>query len=130
MDSKEFAQIRNYLGKTQNQLSRLLCVSSKAVQSYEQGWRNIPAGAERQLLFLLSLKRSKDKSVSPCWDITSCPDEWRVHCTAWEHKVGNLCWFVNGTYCKGKFNDIWEQKMQTCRECEAFKRMVTLSEER
>ncbi len=128
MDSQEFVQIRDYLSKTQDQLARLLSVSLRAIQSYEQGWRNIPAGVERQLLYLLSLKRSKDDSAKPCWEITDCPDEWRVHCTAWEHKVGNLCWFVNGTYCKGKFNDNWEQKMETCRQCEAFHRILSIGE--
>ena len=128
MDRKEFAQIRDYLGKTQDQLARLLPGSLRAIQSYEQGWRKIPASAERQLFYLLSLKRSKDTTTSPCWDITHCPDEWRMKCTAWEHKLGNLCWFVNGTYCNGKFNDIWEQKMETCRQCEVFKRMTDMTE--
>ena len=130
MDSKEFSQIRHYLGKTQDKLARLLCVSSKAVQSYEQGWRNIPASAERQLLFLLSLKRSTNESNRPCWDILNCPDEWRDNCAAWEYKIGNLCWFVNGTYCQGKFNDDWEKKMETCRKCEAFCRMINISGDR
>ncbi len=130
MDSKEFSQIRHYLGKTQDQLARLLCVSSKAIQSYEQGWRNIPVSAERQLLFLLSLKSSTNESFSPCWDILNCPDEWRDNCAAWEYKIGNLCWFVNGTYCQGKFNDDWEKKMETCRKCEVFCRMINISGDR
>jgi len=130
MDSKEFSQIRHYLGKTQDQLARLLCVSSKAIQSYEQGWRNIPASAERQLLFLLSLKSSTNESFRPCWDILNCPDEWRDNCAAWEYKIGNLCWFVNGTYCQGKFNDDWEKKMETCRKCEVFYRMINISGDR
>ncbi len=127
MDNKEFSHIRLSLRKTQGELSRLLSVSIKAIQSYEQGWRNIPASVERQLLYLFSLKRSSDESTGSCWDITDCPDEWRTKCTAWEHKLGNLCWFVNGTYCKGKFNDVWEKKMKTCRECEVFKQMIAMS---
>ena len=50
MDKKEFSQIRRHLKKTQKELARLLCVSPKAVQSFEQGWRKIPANVERQLL--------------------------------------------------------------------------------
>ncbi|MFC1935046.1 helix-turn-helix domain-containing protein [Chloroflexota bacterium] len=64
MDNSEFSQIRRSLGKTQGELARLLCVSPKAIQSFEQGWRNIPASAERQLLFLISLKRYLDKNTS------------------------------------------------------------------
>jgi DNA-binding XRE family transcriptional regulator len=126
MDNKEFTQVRDHLGKTQNQLARLLSVSLKAIHSYEQGWRNIPTSVERHLLYLLSIKRATEKNTKPCWEITNCPDEWKIHCTAWEHKLGNLCWFVNGTYCKDKFNDIWEQKMETCRECEAFHRILSI----
>jgi DNA-binding XRE family transcriptional regulator len=128
MNGREFARIRGILGKTQDQLAQLLSVSLKAIQSYEQEWRNIPTSVERQLLYLLSLKRDVDDGVKPCWDTTNCPDEWKIHCTAWEHKLGNLCWFVNGTYCKGKFNDIWEQKMQTCRKCGVFRTTVAVGE--
>jgi DNA-binding transcriptional regulator YiaG len=56
MDKMEFSQIRQGLAKTQAELARLLCVSPRAVQSYEQGWRDIPAGIERQLLFILSYR--------------------------------------------------------------------------
>jgi DNA-binding XRE family transcriptional regulator len=55
MDKTEFSQIRHRLGKTQAQIAQLLGVSPKAIQSFEQGWRNIPTHVERQLLFLLFL---------------------------------------------------------------------------
>jgi len=42
MDKREFSQIRSGLEKTQDQLAQLLGISIKAVQSFEQGWRNIP----------------------------------------------------------------------------------------
>jgi DNA-binding XRE family transcriptional regulator len=130
MNSKEFIRIRKYLGKTQKQLARSLSVSLRAVHSYEQGWRAVPASVERQLLFLISLRRSTAKNIRPCWEIRSCPDEWKDLCDAWELKVGNICWFVNGTYCEGKYNDIWEDKMQTCRQCEVFKQMIAVIEDK
>ena len=55
MDNDEFTRIRRYLGKSQNQIARLLRVSPKAVQSFEQGWRRIPVYIERQLLVLFSM---------------------------------------------------------------------------
>jgi len=125
MTSEEFIRIRNYLGKTQKQLAPSLSVSLRAIQSYEQGWRTIPVSAERQILFLLSLKRSVDKNLRPCWEIRNCPDEWRENCTAWEYKAGNICWFINGTFCEGKFTDIWEDKMRTCQQCEVLRRIIT-----
>jgi len=118
MESKEFSQIRHYLGKSQSELARLLCISPKAIQSFEQGWRNIPASAERQLLFLLSLKRSSDKGAGPCWEVKSCPDGWRENCTAWELNAGYFCWFINGTFCQGEYQENWEKKLELCRQCE------------
>ena len=124
MNSKEFSQIRHFLGKTQDQLARILCISPKAIQSFEQGWRHIPPYIERQMLLLLSLKRSRDRSIQPCWEILKCPNEWRENCIAWELKAGHLCWFINGTYCQGKEQGSWEKKIRVCRECEVYKSMV------
>ena len=54
MDNKEFAAFRKALKKTQKQIAELLGTSIKAVHSYEQGWRKVPAHVERQLFFLVS----------------------------------------------------------------------------
>ena len=120
MQNKEFSNIRRYLGKSQKQLAQLLCVSTKAIQSFEQGWRKISASAERQLLFLLSLKRQQDNSINPCWKIKKCPVEWRENCSAWEFKAGHFCWFINGTFCQGKSEESWEKKIKKCRDCKVF----------
>jgi len=67
MGKKEFSKIRRHLGKTQNRLAQLLGVSLKAMQSFEQGWRKIPVYIERQVLFLLAMKKSAPKKVKACW---------------------------------------------------------------
>jgi DNA-binding XRE family transcriptional regulator len=111
MESNEFSGIRKYLGKTQSELAGLLCVSTKAIQSFEQGWRNISASAERQLLFLLYLKNNIARDTYPCWDTQNCPIEWRENCIAWEFKAGHLCWYINGTFCQLR------EALLTRREC-------------
>ncbi len=118
MNPGEFQFIRQTLLKTQNQMSQLLGVSSKAVQSFEQGWRKIPSYVERQLLFLLSMKTRE--RVSPCWDVRRCPPQMRETCPVWEFKSGHLCWFINGTICQGKPRGSWSQKMIVCRKCQVF----------
>ena len=120
MHGTEFVEIRRYLGKTQTQMARLLAISPKAVQSFEQGWRSIPAHVERQTLFLLHLKRLPPVGAIPCWDRRNCPPEAREKCMAWEVQAGQLCWFVNGTVCEGTAQGSWEKKMQLCRQCEVF----------
>ena len=101
MDKKEFSKARTKLGKTQAQMAKLLRASLKAVQSYEQGWRSIPAHAESQILLLLALKAGR-KGLKNCWVVMKCPSDRRRNCPAWEFKAGKLCWFINGTMCKGK----------------------------
>lgn len=66
MDSEKFLLARKKLGKTQKQLAELLGTSLKAVHSYEQGWRSVPAHVERQL-FSWSRRKGgtrKDESLA------------------------------------------------------------------
>ncbi|MGO9377709.1 MAG: helix-turn-helix domain-containing protein [Dissulfurispiraceae bacterium] len=124
MKKEEFTDIRRYLGKSQIQLARLLGDSIRAVQSFEQGWRNIPIHVERQLLFLLALKKSPRKKGRPCWVIQKCPLKTRRSCPAWEFHLGRFCWFVNGTICGGQVQGSWQEKMKTCRQCAVFQGMT------
>jgi len=121
VDKKQFSNIRRQLGKTQNQMAVLLGTSLKAIQSFEQGWRNIPVHIERQVLFLLAMKRTQDREHVPCWVIEKCPMETRQNCPAWEFQSGHLCWFINGTICHGEVQGSWREKMETCRKCEVFR---------
>lgn len=125
MDKRQFSQIRRHLGKTQGQMAQLLGTSSKAIQSFEQGWRNIPVYIERQVLFLLAMKESHIESATPCWVIQKCPIDVRQNCPAWEFKSGHLCWFINGTVCEGKVQKNWLEKMKICRLCEVFRPILS-----
>ena len=85
MDKQQFASARRKPGKTQRELAEILVISIKAVHSYEQGWREIPAHIERQLLFLLSIKDRQTKEEKPCWVVRDCPSEHRDRCPAIFH---------------------------------------------
>jgi hypothetical protein len=120
----EFAGIRKRLAKTQKELAQLLGISLKAIHSYEQGWRNVPAHVERQLFFLISMKQGRDKNRKPCWQVRKCAPEQKKSCPAWEFKIGHLCWFINGTSCYGTIRESWREKMALCRTCEVFKYLL------
>src|SRR5512137_1460846 len=120
LNHNEFGLLRQNLQKTQKQMAQLLGTSLKAVQSFEQGWRKVPVHIERQALFLISNRRGGIRKSRPCWDIRGCSPEIREACPAWEFKLGHLCWFVNGTICRGKARGSWPQKMRVCRTCEVF----------
>ena len=120
MDGKEFKQLRLRLNKTQNELALLLGTSLKAIRSYEQGWRNIPIHAERQLYLLVSKKANIDNKQKPCWVIRNCPADRKKKCPAWEFRSGTLCWFINGTICEGEAHGNWQEKIAVCKSCEVW----------
>ena len=126
MDHQEFSSFRQKLQKTQKEMAELLGTSLKAVQSFEQGWRKVPVHIERQMLFLLNMKKGKVNDARPCWDIQNCSVQARQGCPAWEFNAGNLCWFINGTICQGRVQTNWGKKMKICRQCKVFQTMLPI----
>jgi hypothetical protein len=120
MESSEFKEFRAKLGKTQAQIAQLLGVSLKAVHSYEQGWRSVPAAVERQMYFLVVKQNSKKRKLKACWQVKKCRPEQKSKCPAWEFGAGELCWFINGTICDGTAHKNWKEKIKICKTCEVF----------
>ena len=126
MENTDFSKIRNALGRTQNQMAQILCVSPKAVQSFEQGWRKVPTKIEREMLLLLSLKSSV-RSARACWEVKACPNKWRSNCIVWELQIGDFCWYFSGTLCQGQVKKSWNEKIKLCRQCEVYQSMFLTS---
>ena len=120
MESTEFKELRAKLGKTQAQIAQLLGVSLKAVHSYEQGWRSVPAAVERQMYFLVVKQNAKKGKLKACWQVKKCGPEQKSKCPAWEFGAGELCWFINGTICDGAAHKNWKEKIEICKTCEVF----------
>jgi hypothetical protein len=100
MSGVAFARLRAALGKSQRELSELLGLSLKAVESYEQGWRKVPAHVERLLYFLLfKLNEDDIEEGETCWESKDCPDSLRSRCVAFVAKEGRFCWFFTGRLC-------------------------------
>ena len=129
MDKEYFCLIRKKIGKTQKELAELLGISIKTLHSYEQGWRQIPAHAERQILFLLSRMRDREGDIKPCWIVKSCPPKRRKLCPAWEFQAGKLCWFINGTICECSAQRSWQKKMGICMNCDVLKSFLPVAAE-
>ncbi|MCP4156812.1 MAG: helix-turn-helix transcriptional regulator [bacterium] len=120
MTKDEFYKIRKRIKKTQKEIAGLLGVSKKAVESYEQGLRNIPSNIERILYFLL-FKLNKDKFMVEefCWDKKECPDTIRANCIAWIAKEGFFCWFITGKVCALEKRS--QNPIENCFSCSFFK---------
>ena len=80
----------------------------------------MPVHAERQAYFLLSRLSSITDEMEPCWVLKKCPDELKNRCPAWEFRVGDMCWFINGTMCEGVVHGKWGEKIEICKLCEAM----------
>jgi transcriptional regulator with XRE-family HTH domain len=121
MDGAAFAHLRSSLGKSQRELAELLGISLKAVESYEQGWRNVPAHVERILYFLLfKLNEDEIGAEEPCWKSKDCPEDLRSKCVAYVAKEGSFCWFFTGRLCAAAGDT-----EGGCYACAVFTRMLS-----
>lgn len=121
MTKEEFVKIRKKLDKTQLEMSELINVSKKTIESYEQGLRNIPDNMSR-IIYYLFFKLNMDKldETELCWNKNKCPDSIKKKCIAWIAKDGFFCWFLNLKTCLLK-QKTSKGKIKSCFECEFFR---------
>jgi transcriptional regulator with XRE-family HTH domain len=118
----DLRSVRKALSKSQAELARLLGMSKRAVQSYEQGWRPLPAYVQKLAGLFLYLKwRAQNIEPAPCWKVRDCPPAVRDACPAHEYHAGGLCWLVTDEQCRGTTCESWEAKLKTCRRCPLMK---------
>lgn len=91
--------VRDILRMTQADIARTLRVSVRAVQSYEQGWRNLPDPLAMQLLTLLAVYKNHPENGQACWQQTNCSAEARHACPGFRLTNGRFCWLVAGDVC-------------------------------
>ena len=117
-------QLRKELGLSQREMSELLGVSKKAVQSYEQGWREAPPHVEQQVLLHTIFHRRPRGSLPRCWKVNRCPSAIRTRCPAFRIKQPGFCWFITGTLCHGHPTGSWAAKRGLCLKCEVLRGML------
>ncbi len=122
METADFYNARKKLGKTQKEMAELLGIALKTVNSYEQGWRNIPAHIEREVWYLLSNQRGNPTNSDSCWDIVECGV--KEQCPAWEFQTGHMCWFICGTLCECTKGCTLAEKSKKCRSCVIIKDLL------
>jgi DNA-binding XRE family transcriptional regulator len=117
--------LREELGHTQREMGQVLGVSTKAVQSYEQGWRQMPPHVEQQLLLQAVLHRNPDFAKVPrCWKLNKCSLEVRRRCPSAKLKMPGLCWLVTGTLCHGVPFGTWAAKRDRCLQCQVMQLLL------
>lgn len=117
-------RVRKMLGRTQAELGAALGISTKAVQSYEQGWRRVPVHVLIQLLVLVDLnERSAQAEYAPCWQLRNCDPKLRETCAAFTMSVGRLCWSVGSRACPAKPGD-GDSDAFPCMSCPVVRRLL------
>ena len=125
MASKEFCDlptIRKSLGLSQSEFAKLLGLSIRAVQSYEQGWRPTPIYVQKLAAALLFLNwRKTRKSIKPCWKTNNCDPDSRATCQTYQMRAGDLCWMLGQTCHHGPAGQPADEKLHACRQCAVTK---------
>ena len=117
--------VRDQLGKSQSQMARLLGVSTRAVQSYEQGWRKTPSlVAQRAALVLYLSRRNELGEMPPCWEVRGCPPEEQEQCPTHEMGAGDLCWMLPSSRCKSSGAAAPDKQLVECEACPVMQRWL------
>jgi transcriptional regulator with XRE-family HTH domain len=125
VDFSNLREVRKALGKSQSKLAALLGASTRAVQSYEQGWRPTPNHVQKMAGLLLALNARRQLGrPSPCWKTRRCPRDVRATCPAYQLQAGELCWLLTGNSCRQVKEPSWEPKLAKCRECPVMNRWL------
>jgi DNA-binding XRE family transcriptional regulator len=120
--------IRDELGLSQSELAEQAGISTRALQSYEQGWRKPPEAVERLvLLLLIAIRHGASFGKHMCWETENCDPAIRERCVAYRTRQGHLCWFLTGTLCRGNRLKSWAAKKATCGKCK-FMHLLLSSE--
>ena len=111
-------EIRAEMGLSQSELAGLAGISTRAIQSYEQEWRQPSELVERILLLLVVAHRHGSRlSGFRCWEQNECSPGVREKCIAYVTGQGHLCWFLTGTMCEGQRQESWSDKLRLCLDC-------------
>jgi DNA-binding XRE family transcriptional regulator len=122
----DIRKIRDVLAVSQSKAATLLGVSTKAVQSYEQGLRSVPPHVQKTAAILLYMRwRKKHKKHPACWEINQCDPANRPDCPAFQHQAGDLCWMLTGTLCRGVKKPSRGDKLADCQKCPVMKPWLT-----
>jgi len=122
-DKETVKLIRRKIGMTQAEIAHALGVSIRAIQSYEQGWRDTPTHIMVQLLVLVAAYRASTTKRPACWDVRGCSTEGQKKCPC-HHTDGRLCWLVSGRVYAGKSQDICHD-LSACMDCSVIQQLLS-----
>ena len=66
----------------------------------------------------------EDSAQAKCWEIMQCgrDSESALKCPAYPN-FGRTCWAVAGTFCEGKAQGTFAQKLEDCKKCKFYQKV-------
>jgi DNA-binding XRE family transcriptional regulator len=108
--------LRSVMDWTQAEAASFLGISKKAIESYEQGWRNVPENLWKGLLTLVAVQKNYPRRFKRCWEIMGCEPGLRKTCFCCEKMDGKFCWMTATTNCHVNHPEL-KKGLMTCLCC-------------
>lgn len=117
----ELTRVKKKLGEEQEKLK----VSNNELQNTNEQLEYIINEIHRVLEDAVEEQSFKVRFHNPelinCWEEMQCNS---TDCPAYESKY-QRCWHVAGTFCQGKVQGLFAQKLGDCRKCKVYRKAVT-----
>jgi hypothetical protein len=108
---------------TQSETASFLGLSRKAIESYEQGWRNVPDAVWKELLTLAAVQRGYPTGYKPCRRVMGCSAEIRHTCFCSRKMGGFFCWMTAATNCRRNHPEL-KRGLLTCVTCPVVRQFL------
>ena len=117
-------KLRGSMSWTQAETADFLGVSKKAVESYEQGWRNVPDSLWKQLLTLVAVQKGYPRKFKRCWKILHCDAKIHKNCFCGCKMNGHFCWMTATSACHVNHPELNANGLMTCLNCPVVAQFV------
>jgi hypothetical protein len=111
------------MGWTQAETASFLGISKKAIESYEQGWRNAPDAVWKELITIAAVQHGYPKGSDPCWKVMHCSSQIRQACFCSRKMGGHFCWMTATTNCHRNHPEL-RRGMMTCVTCPVVRQFL------
>lgn len=111
-----FHRLRDTMGWSRTETAAILGLSRKAVESYELGWRKVPARVWKQALTVAAIQRKYPMGTKPCWELTRCHERVSRNCLCRKLTDGRFCW-MTVTQCCHLAHQYKAMGFENCLSC-------------
>ena len=121
--AEAFHRLRETMGWSRAETAAILGLSRKAVESYELGWRKVPARVWKQALTVAAIQRKYPMGTKPCWELTRCHERVSKNCLCRKLTDGRFCWMTVTQCCHLAHLDK-QMGFENCLSCPVIRQFL------